>query len=366
MPGLFGGFLFVCVTTMKPFIFIISCLHEPNVNSVIKRLTERNTPWFRLNTESFPLFSKIALDVSDTQGYATINSNVGTVDTRQITSVWNRRHGDLAMPDGLTKSEHEFVKNECVTMLHSLYECISGKWVNPIHSEYRANTKVYQLFVAKEIGLSIPKTLMTNDTNTLNSWLAAANGPILFKPIAGAFTDAIPQNIEVLEAAYGQPVVPLQPSTLPSADNRVAVFSELLTAEHFQQINNIAICPVTFQEYIQKDIELRITIVGDAIFAAEIHSQELESTKIDFRHLADGSVPTHKVHQLPDEIAAKLMTLMSELGLVFGCIDMILTPEGEYVFLEVNPSGQWGWIEHFTGMPITEALVDLLIGSVSN
>jgi glutathione synthase/RimK-type ligase-like ATP-grasp enzyme len=355
--------LFVC-NTMKPFVFIISCLHEPNVDSVIKRLTERNVSWFRLNTESFPLFSNVALDISDTQGYATITSNVGIVDTRQITSVWNRRHGDLAMPNGLTESERGFVKNECVTMLHSLYECISGKWVNPRQSEYRANIKALQLLVAKEIGLSIPKTLMTNDPNALNSWLAEVNGPILFKPIAGAFTDAISQKTEVLEAVYGHPVAPVQTSNPSNQDNRVAVFSELLTEEHLQQINNITISPVTFQEYIQKDIELRITVVGNAIFAAEIHSQELESTKIDFRHLADGSVPTHKVHQMPDEIAAKLMTLMSKLGLVFGCIDMILTPEGEYVFLEVNPSGQWGWIEHFTEMTITEALVDLLIDGI--
>jgi glutathione synthase/RimK-type ligase-like ATP-grasp enzyme len=353
---------------MKPFVFIISCLNEPNVNSVITRLTERNVPWFRFNTESFPLFSKIALNISDHQGYATITSNAGDVDTRQITSVWNRRHGDLAMPDGLTESELSFVSNECVTMLHSFYECISGTWVNSRQSEYRANIKVHQLFVAKKVGLSVPKTLMTSDPNTLNAWLPEATGPILFKPVAGAFTSPTPtsQSTQILEAAYGQPVVPMQPSQAPgeNVDNRVAVFSELLTEERLQQIDNIQICPVTFQEYVPKDIELRITVVGDLIFAAEIHSQELESTKIDFRHLADGSVPPHKVHQLPDDIEIKLMTLMTELGLVFGCIDMILTPEGEYVFLEVNPAGQWGWIEHFTGLPITDALVDLLIGNV--
>lgn len=77
------------------------------------------------------------------------------------------------------------------------------------------------------------------------------------------------------------------------------------------------------------------------------------------------AMPTHKAHALPDKTSGKLLSLMEHLGLVFGCIDMILTPEDEYIFLEVNPAGQWGWIEKLTGMPITDALTDMLIrGSV--
>lgn len=114
----------------------------------------------------------------------------------------------------------------------------------------------------------------------------------------------------------------------------------MLTPERLAKLDHIVSCPVVFQEYIEKQVELRITIVGDRIFAAEIHSQEFH---------------------LPDEISEKLLRLMQELGLVFGCLDLILTPEGEYVFLEINPAGQWGWIEHFTKMPITEALTDMLI-----
>ncbi len=73
----------------------------------------------------------------------------------------------------------------------------------------------------------------------------------------------------------------------------------------------------------------------------------------------------HTIFELPAEIRTKLLSLMNRLSLVFGCVDMILTPRGEYVFLEVNPAGQWGWIEQMTGMPITEALVDLLVSEES-
>ncbi len=148
-------------------------------------------------------------------------------------------------------------------------------------------------------------------------------------------------------------------------DNVRLPFSSILTKERLKKIKNIAGCPVAFQQYIEKALELRITVVKDSIFAAEIHSQELVETQTDFRHMSFDTghtvIPTHKATTLPNDVATKLMMLMKQLDLVFGCIDMILTPDGEYVFLEVNPSGQWNWVEKLTGMKITEALVDALL-----
>jgi glutathione synthase/RimK-type ligase-like ATP-grasp enzyme len=73
----------------------------------------------------------------------------------------------------------------------------------------------------------------------------------------------------------------------------------------------------------------------------------------------------HKPHNLPDEISKKVINLVHRLGLNFGAIDIILTPDQRYVFLEVNPNGQWGWVEDLTGLPISDAIIDLLSGKKS-
>jgi glutathione synthase/RimK-type ligase-like ATP-grasp enzyme len=123
-------------------------------------------------------------------------------------------------------------------------------------------------------------------------------------------------------------------------------------------LDRVRYAPVIFQEYIEAKVDLRITVVGDDIFPAEIGSQET-SYRVDFRmcmHEAD-----IRPHVLPPAVAAKITDLMRALGLVYGAIDMRLTPDGEYVFLEINPAGQWLFIEQRTGQPITATLARYMI-----
>jgi hypothetical protein len=95
------------------------------------------------------------------------------------------------------------------------------------------------------------------------------------------------------------------------------------------------------------------------VFAAEIHSQKSNRTRIDWRRYDPGHTP-HYPHTLPDDIRRSCVELVRQLGLCYGAIDMVLTPDGRYVFLEINPNGQFLWIEQLTGMPISDAICDLL------
>ncbi|MEK9177777.1 MAG: MvdD family ATP-grasp ribosomal peptide maturase, partial [Patescibacteria group bacterium] len=122
---------------------------------------------------------------------------------------------------------------------------------------------------------------------------------------------------------------------------------------------SLSVCPVMLQEYIEKKIELRITIVGKQVFACAIHSQDEVRTMIDWRRYGEKWVK-HEVFVLPEHVKGKLLESMKSWGIVFGAIDMIVTPENNYVFLEVNPSGQYGWIEGLTGMPISRAIAEVL------
>ncbi len=328
---------------MDQVVFISSCFYEPNVDAVVERLSKRGIAWFRFNTETFPLASKIRLYSSDSQGtYAILTLENKQLDTRNITSAWFRRFGAFLLPDGLSKRDQEFTHNEALAVVTAMYGCINCFAVNPRAEEYIANKKVYQLSVARDMNLSTPRTLITNDASEVKEFLERCSHRVVFKPVAGLAVSAGPPKLsqEMQEAYPGKFALPPSNSQIENED-RVTVYAQMLTPDKIASLEAISGCPVTFQEYIEKYVELRITVVGDDMFAAEIHSQEFQATSIDFRRMASVvGIPTHKIHKLPDEVSTKLMLLMKRLGLVFGCIDMILTPEGEYVFLEINTAGQ--------------------------
>ncbi len=356
----------------KPFVFIISQFYEPNVDAISAKLEKLDVPYFRLNTETIPLITNTNLYVGENELYAVFSLNGTRMDTRDVTSVWRRRIGEFVFPDGTTQNERGFIRHECASMLHGAFESMNCLWVNPFVSDYRANVKAYQFEVARKIGLSIPRTLITNDPEAVEEFAESMACPVLFKPVIGLTTGGPPDFSAEVEAAYeGQfHLTPATPE--PRNPEAKAIFSQILTQEKRNGLKNLSGCPAIFQEYIEKRVEIRITIIGEDIFAAEIHSQEREDTKTDFRtqllssqHDISGFLH-HAKHKLPDDICEKLLALMRELKIVFGCVDMILTPEGDYVFLEVNTAGQWQWVEHLTGMPITDSLVNLLVRGTVN
>jgi hypothetical protein len=356
-------------------LLIVSSLFEPNVNHVIKRLDERGVRWFRFNTESFPLLCRGQIRFFDDDrphfrldmnGAGAAHTACDTVlDSREVDVVWFRRQSEPVLAEGLPDKDREFARVECLGYLNSLYRCLDHcRWVNPWLPERLTGDKTKQLAIAKSVGLAVPHTLVTNDPQAVREFFEQCAGRVIFKPLLGFVTGRAPDFSAQLKAAFdGRFAFPPAYSRPAEKEHRVA-FTQLLSRDKLDEIDVLAACPAIFQEYVDKQVELRITIVGQQVFAAAIYSQDYPETRVDFRRFAllpPEKDVKHTVFDLPPVIRTRLLALMDRLGLVFGCMDMILTPAGEYVFLEVNASGQWGWIEHKTGMPITSALVDLLL-----
>src|SRR5260221_5932211 len=114
-------------------------------------------------------------------------------------------------------------------------------------------------------------------------------------------------------------------------------------------LDNVKLAPVIFQKYIPADVDLRITMIGEQIFPAAIHSQETEY-KVDFRMTMEKA--RFEAVELPPKVVRMLRDLMKRLGLVYGAIDMRRTPKSEYVFLEINPAGQWLFVAKRTWQTI--------------
>jgi len=139
-----------------------------------------------------------------------------------------------------------------------------------------------------------------------------------------------------------------------------AVYTNRLTLHDVEQrADQLSVAPCLLQEYVPKDVELRITVIGSAVFTDEIRSQEFAGTKEDWRrHYMEHQI--HHASDLSADVKDRLKEMLKRLGLVFGCFDMVRTPSGELVFLEINPNGQWYWIEALTGMPLADAFAGLL------
>jgi glutathione synthase/RimK-type ligase-like ATP-grasp enzyme len=209
--------------------------------------------------------------------------------------------------------------------------------LDPIPRCRTASLKLYQHRVASEVGLAIPRTVVTNDRAEVRRLAREVSGGRLVTKMNYGFARERPGD-GWYEKATTTPV----------------------TDADLEALEGLDLCPMIFQEEVPKKLELRVTIVGTRLFAAEVDSQSVPANRHDWR--VDQGANRWRPCQLPAPVADKLVALLTRLGLNYGACDMILTPDEQYVFLEVNTNGMFTWIEDQTGLPISEAIADLLAG----
>ena len=210
--------------------------------------------------------------------------------------------------------------------------------VNPATSVAMWEDKLTQLVVADQVGLATPTTRYLCDLSAAADFADAHGGQIVYKP----FTP------------YLGP---------PRVDGHITeLYSQVVSASELraQAVDDLVATPGIFQPYVDKAFELRVVYVGGTIFACRIESQQSTVADKDWRRYDLANTP-HLAHQLDATVERQIRALMRRMDLCFGSLDFIVTPEGEHVFLEVNPVGQFGWIVEQTGLPIYERLADLLV-----
>ena len=152
----------------------------------------------------------------------------------------------------------------------------------------------------------------------------------------------------------------LTPLSQSMEGGRPFVYTTAIGPEHLDELDDLRLSPMVFQERIDKARELRVAVVGGRCFVGAIDASGSAAGQVDWRR-ARPEECRWEPGELPEEVADCLQSLVAALGLVYGAADLIVTPDGRHVFLEVNPGGEWGMLEHELGLPIAAALAEALV-----
>lgn len=314
-------------------ILVVSYPGEEHTDSVVRLLEQRGREVVRIDLADFPAAGlKLNWSGVDAPGYWIDTPARGPVNIAPARVGWWRRVRPFTV-DPAIASEHDrsFVNSETSQAVNGMLDALPCTWVNPREADSAAHHKPYQWAVARQLGLRLPRTLVTNKPDEARTFINSIGvGKVVFK----AFLASVEAWRE----------------------------TRLIEAADMDRLELVKYAPVIFQEFIE-GVDLRVTVIGDSIFAAEIDARKTRYP-VDMRMVV-GESEVRPV-DLPPEIGGALLRLQRRLQLAYGAIDLRRTASGDYYFLEVNPAGQWQFAEQRTGLPITEAMAGYLAGLEEN
>ncbi|NEO81027.1 MvdD family ATP-grasp ribosomal peptide maturase [Moorena sp. SIO4G3] len=309
---------------------------------VIKAIEAQGGKAFRFDTDRYPTEVQLDIYEGNSQGVI-ITDGEQKLDLSEVSSVWYRRmRYGKKIPDTMDQQYRNAAIQECRVTVRGMIASIKAFHFDKMSNVDVANNKQLQLQVAREVGLITPRTLSTNNPEAVKQFASECQDQGIVTKMLSSF------------AIYGE------------QGQEQVVFTNPVTAEDLEHVEGLRFCPMTFQEKVPKALELRTTIVGHRIFTAAVDSQSLEGSTFDWRKEGRALVKSWKAYDLPEEVEKKLLKLMAYFGLNYGAIDIILTPDGRYVFLEVNPVGEFFWMETFSPhFPISQAIAEILLTNAS-
>ncbi|WP_410505514.1 MvdC/MvdD family ATP grasp protein [Mucilaginibacter sp. E4BP6] len=313
-------------------ILIITSKIDITSDFVVKSLKLKKLDFYRLNTEDIGRSLQITFDFNANKFLVFDRQINRTIDLLEIKSVYFRRpeiNDELA---GVSPGERNFVRSEILFVLEGIYKILRNAfWINTVEAIRNAENKIFQQLLAKQLKLQTPDSLITNVPSYAQNFYLQHDASCIIKPIKSGLVEGVNEEGVIFT-------------------NKVEINDD----------NNkrISVCPVYLQNLIEKEGDVRITVIGKRLFPALIHSQYSDEARIDWRK---SSLPLkHTILDLPSDIAQKCLDLTNLLNLNFAAIDLILDKNGNFIFLEINPNGQWAWIEKRLNFNISDEITTLL------
>ena len=319
-------------------VLLITNKEDITVDFIVQELQYRGIPYYRLNTEDIPEVIDIDFSITESGSqYWLHDKKKGVIiDLLGVSAVYFRRPqiSDLKHITNISSEERLYLRSEMAFVLEGIYKTLrEAFWINNVFRIREAENKLYQLQLAKQIGFDIPNSIISNTSTTIKRALAQNNSEYIIKPIKSG--NVCPHN--------GSKII----------------FTSQLKKNNIQE-ERVASFPVYIQNEIEKACDIRCIVVKDQVYAAKIDSQISAASKVDWRH-TDEFLPHERI-RLPEPIQEKALKMTHQLGLTYSAIDFVIDKQGNYIFLECNPNGQWAWIEKRLDYPISKSIVDVLIG----
>jgi glutathione synthase/RimK-type ligase-like ATP-grasp enzyme len=328
-----------CFEVLYSMIVIFSETADVHADAVEKAAGAKGSSVIRLNRDEIHRWQ---LEFLRGEPLVTLDGRTFGVD--KLRSLFLRRLPDREtfkqLPTNAPAEAHDYISTQRYVQfsdgLGLLAELI--RTINAPTAAQRAQSKSTQVAVARKLGLRTPDTY------------------------SGANPDRARQHIDrITQSGKRVCTKPIMNKFLMVGDEKRTRFTELLDDADLAELESLRECPLTIQDYIEKAYELRVAVVADRIFACKIESQKAGgSTAIDWRRYNIPKTP-HSRYDLPAPVGEKLLAFHAHFGLVASSFDIVRSRDGDYVFLETNPYGQWLWIEDLTGLPITSAITDALL-----
>lgn len=315
-------------------VVIFSRIHDSEADLVCVELAKKNINYIRLNADYFPSEYKFKyIQSPDGTSRLILKYKDEMIDFSYVKVVWYRHFDTEAF--NFTTSEDialRYVKKEWDNFLRSISLVLDCVWINH-PSAINDATKMLQLKKATEVGFDIPHTLVTNDNESVKEVFSTNESLI----------------VKVLDSHH----VEYKPGKL------FTTHAHILSSDEINTISSLIDAPVTFQPFIDDHEEVRVTIVGNKIFASKLMNKP-DDNDWHNKPIQDMKLTEYK---LTKEVEDKCLRLLSIMELQYGAIDLLLTKDKVY-FLEVNTIGDWRWVEHSTGQNIALEVVNQLISYV--
>jgi glutathione synthase/RimK-type ligase-like ATP-grasp enzyme len=311
-------------------VLVVTNRDDLTADWLLVELRRRGAKFARFNTEDYP--HEVALSWS-ANGAATLGLPDGDIELREVHSVWFRRPLAPQVTDDVDQELATWAAREAQEALDGIWRTLDSRWVNHPDANLLAGCKPEQLRRAYRSGFDVPATLVTNDAARLRDF-ATHFGTLVCKPLYDGW--------------------------IPATEEDRVFWTSRFDLAGTDSLNELGDEPYLFQALVPKRYDVRVTVIGDEAFAVAIDSQGDVESEVDWRR-GDVEALVHRIEELPAEVARQCVKLVAAYGLAFGAIDLARRPDGGYTFFELNPNGQWAWLEGKTGLPLRSRLADLLL-----
>jgi glutathione synthase/RimK-type ligase-like ATP-grasp enzyme len=301
-------------------IVVISNSLDVTADYFCKKLEQSRIEYARIDSDIFIGHAQLSYKANQ----FTLRLDSYELRPELIQSIWYRRPKALKFSQGLweageeTHSVHEWT----AALEGFLAHVPEHRWINHPRNNAAALLKIDQLMRAQRVGLIVPKTLVSQSFDEIVEFTRWCETGVIVKPISHGYLER----------------------DLPEKDT--LIFTNEVELEHIIENGKLlGNCPTLFQEKIDKLCDIRINIVDEQVISVAIYASKFnESQKVDIRRDNMFNV-RYEVILLPDSVKIKLLQMCKLYRLRFAAVDMALTLEGKWVFFEINPNGQWAWLE---------------------